>query len=242
METCNILGTNIVVTNMEDIVYEIENNIDELRGKYICVSNVHTTIMAYENAEYRKIQNNAAYALPDGKPLSVYSKMHGFSGAERVTGPDLMDKLFSRDNGLKHYFYGGREETLMKLKQRLPQSYKKIKIVGMCSPPFRKLTSEEDEESIKKMRDSGADIIWIGLGAPKQEFYMSEHCGKVDAVMIGVGAGFDYHAGAIKRAPTWMQRLSLEWLYRLIQDPKRLFKRYLVTNIKFLWLTRGLRR
>ena len=112
----------------------------------------------------------------------------------------------------------------------------------MCSPPFRKLTSEEDEESIKKMRDSGADIIWIGLGAPKQEFYMSEHCGKVDAVMIGVGAGFDYHAGAIKRAPTWMQRLSLEWLYRLIQDPKRLFKRYLVTNIKFLWLTRGLRR
>ena len=93
METCNILGTNIVVTNMEDIVYEIENNIDELRGKYICVSNVHTTIMAYENAEYRKIQNNAAYALPDGKPLSVYSKMHGFSGAERVTGPDLMDKL-----------------------------------------------------------------------------------------------------------------------------------------------------
>lgn len=242
MKKCNILGTNIAVTNMEEVVHEIECNIDSLRGKYICVSNVHTTVMAYEDAYYQTIQNGAAFALPDGKPLSLYSKVHGFSTAERVTGPDLMGTLFERDNGLKHFFYGGTEETIDILKKKLPQTYEKLQIVGMVSPPFRALTKEEDEAIIQKINDAGADIIWIGLGAPKQERYMAEHEEKVNGVMIGVGAGFDYYAGTIKRAPIWMQKMSLEWLYRLIQDPKRLFKRYFVTNIKFLWLTKGLRR
>ena len=197
IKTCRILGVNIAVTNMEETVRYIEENRQELSGKYICVSNVHTTVMSYEDPQYRKVQNSAALALPDGRPLSIVSRRRGFQEAERVTGPDLMLALFARDNGLKHYFYGGREETLMELKQRLPQSYKKIKIVGMCSPPFRKLTSEEDEESIKKMRDSGADIIWIGLGAPKQEFYMSEHCGKVAA---------ERHAGYTGKCPQQFNR------------------------------------
>lgn len=224
---------------MAETVAYIEEHIDELRGKYICVSNVHTTVTGYEEADYRNIQNTAAFALPDGKPLSLYSKKHGFPEAERVTGPDLMGELFSRDNGLRHYFYGGKEETIQVLSEKLPGEYPSLRIAGMVSPPFRPLTEEEDERELQKMNDAKADIIWIGLGAPKQERYMYEHRGKVNGVMIGVGAGFDYYAGTIKRAPMWMQKLSLEWLYRLMQDPKRLFRRYFATNFKFLRLTMG---
>lgn len=224
---------------MAETVAYIEEHIDELRGKYICVSNVHTTVTGYEEADYRNIQNTAALALPDGKPLSLYSKKHGFPEAERVTGPDLMGELFSRDNGLHHYFYGGKEETIQVLSEKLPGEYPSLRIAGMVSPPFRPLTEEEDERELQKMNDAKADIIWIGLGAPKQERYMYEHRGKVNGVMIGVGAGFDYYAGTIKRAPMWMQKLSLEWLYRLMQDPKRLFRRYFATNFKFLRLTMG---
>lgn len=242
MKVCNILGTNIAVTNMAETLQTIEQNIDELRGKYICVSNVHTTVTAHEDASYQAVQNGAAIALPDGKPLSLYSKKHGFPEAERVTGPDLMGELFARDNGLKHYFYGGTEETIEILKKKLTESYPHLQIAGMVSPPFRALTEDEDAKAMQAMNDSGADIIWIGLGAPKQERFMAEHQGKTNGVMIGVGAGFDYYAGTIKRAPMWMQKMSLEWLYRLMQDPKRLFKRYFVTNFKFLWLTRGMRK
>lgn len=224
---------------MAETVAYIEEHIDELRGKYICVSNVHTTVTGYEEADYRNIQNTAALALPDGKPLSLYSKKHGFPEAERVTGPDLMGELFARDNGLRHYFYGGKEETIQVLSEKLPREYPSLQIAGMVSPPFRPLTEEEDERELQKMNDAKADIIWIGLGAPKQERYMYEHRGKVNGVMIGVGAGFDYYAGTIKRAPMWMQKLSLEWLYRLMQDPKRLFRRYFATNFKFLRLTMG---
>ena len=240
-KTCNILGTNIAVTNMDETVAIIENEIENLRGRYICVSNVHTTIMAYENPEYQKVQNSAAIALPDGKPLSVYSRKHGYTEAARVTGPDLLEELFTRDNGLRHYFYGGTEETIKILEKKLKDKYPHLQIVGMVSPPFRKLSKEEDAIEIAKMNESNADIIWIGLGAPKQENYMYEHRGLAHGVMIGVGAGFDYHADTIKRAPKWMQKASLEWLYRLLQDPRRLFGRYMKTNFKYLWLTRGKR-
>ena len=239
MKTCTILGTEIAVTTMEETVRYIEEHMEELRGKYICVSNVHTTVTAYEDESYRKVQNGAAFALPDGKPLSLYSKKHGFPEAERVAGPDLMGELFARDNGLTHYFYGGSEATIGTLREKLPKEYPHLKIAGMVSPPYRPLTKEEDAAQVEAMNASGADIIWIGLGAPKQERYMYEHQGLTQGVMVGVGAGFDYYAGTIRRAPMWMQKLSLEWLYRLMQDPKRLFKRYFVTNFKFLRLTLG---
>ena len=239
MKTCNILGTNIAVTNMTETIRYIENHIGELRGDYICVSNVHTTVTGYEDRSYQEIQNSAAAALPDGKPLSLYSKKHGYPEAERVTGPDLMGELFQRDNGLRHYFYGGKEETIKMLSEKLPAQYQNLIIAGMESPPFRPLSGEEDAAAVKRINEARPDIIWVGLGAPKQERWMYEHRNKVNGVMIGVGAGFDYYAGEIRRAPLWMQRLSLEWLYRLLQDPGRLLKRYLVTNFKFLWLTLG---
>lgn len=221
---------------MEKTVALIEENIEELRGKYICVGNVHTTVMAHDDAKYHEVQKNAAFVLPDGRPLSVYSKKHGFPEAERVTGPDLMLALFARRNGLRHYFYGSKEETLALLRQKMTAQYPHLEIAGMVSPPFRTLSEAEDAAEVEKINASGADIIWVGLGAPKQENWMYEHMDRVNGVMIGVGAGFDYHAGNIKRAPMWMQKLSLEWLYRLFQDPKRLFKRYLVTNTRYLRL------
>ena len=236
IKTCRILGVNIAVTNMAQTVQYIENNLEELGGKYICVSNVHTTVMAHDNPAYRNVQNSAAIALPDGKPLSVVSRKRGYTEAERVTGPDLMGELFDRENGLKHFFYGDKEETLQILQQKLKEKYPDIQIAGMISPPFRSLSQEEEKAYIQQINDSGADIVWIGLGAPKQENWMYEHQGMFQGVMIGVGAGFSYHAGLIKRAPEWMQKMSLEWFYRLMQDPVRLFKRYFTTNLKFMLL------
>ena len=235
MQTCKILGVNIAVTKMADTIAYIEEHLDDLRGDYICVSNVHTTVTAYDDPEYCRIQNEAALALPDGKPLSVVSRKRGFAEAERVTGPDLMGELFSRDNGLKHFFYGDTQETLDILKEKLMAKYPHLKIAGMISPPFRPLTEEEEAADMAAINESGADIIWVGLGAPKQERYMYAHRGRTNGLMIGVGAGFSYHAGLIRRAPQWMQRIGMEWLYRLIQDPKRLAGRYFKTNLKFLW-------
>lgn len=233
---CRILKTNINITNMEETVRYIDMNLEQLKGKYICVSNVHTTVMSYRDEKYRNIQNNAAMAIPDGKPLSIVSKNRGFRNAERVPGPDLMPEIFkiSEEKGYTHFFYGSKKETLRKLRNSLLKSYPKLKIVGMFSPPFRPLEEQEDREIIKRINDSLADFIWVGLGAPKQENWMAEHEDKVNGIMIGVGAAFDFHAGTIKRAPKWMQEYCLEWLYRISQDPRRLLKRYIDTNIFFI--------
>lgn len=238
LEVCNILGVNINVTNMKDTVEILTNNLDRIRGNYICVSNVHTTVMSYENKHYKNVQNSGFMALPDGKPLSIVSKKRGFKNAERVTGPDLMEEVFkiSEARGYTHYFYGSTEDTLSALKVKLNQKYPMLKVAGMYSPPFRKLTKEEDETIVKNINKESPDFIWIGLGAPKQELWMYEHKDILNGLMVGVGAGFDYHAGNISRAPKWMQRMSLEWLYRLLQDPKRLFKRYFCYNTKYLYL------
>ncbi len=240
LQHCEILKTNINVTNMSDTIKYIGGHLDDLRGKYICVSNVHTTVMSYENEEYRKIQNGAAMALPDGAPLSSYSRRKGYKQAQRVTGPDLMLELFaiSKEKGYRHYFYGATEETLQSMKEVLERDYPGIQIAGMYAPPFRALTPQEDAQIVAKINESRPDFIWIGLGAPKQEEWMYQHMGQLQGVLIGVGAGFDYLAGYIKRAPRWMQRMSLEWLYRLLQDPKRLWRRYFTSNVKFMCLTR----
>ena len=239
LKTCNILGVNINVTNMQETVKVITENLENIKGNYICVSNVHTTVMSYEDESYKAIQNSGFMALPDGKPLSIVSKKRGFKEAERVTGPDLMEEIFkiSEERGYSHYFYGSTQETLDILRVKLKEKYPNIGIAGMYSPPFRKLTKEEDIEIVNNINNLDPDFIWVGLGAPKQEIWMCEHKDKVNGLMLGVGAGFDYHAGNISRAPKWMQTMSLEWLYRLLQDPKRLYKRYIDTNSKFIYLT-----
>ena len=156
---------------------------------------------------------------------------------KRTTGPDYMKEILqiSKEEGYRHFFYGSTEETLKKLQRTLNRSYPNVQVAGMYSPPFRALSSEEDEKIVEMINESNADFVWIGLGAPKQERWMAEHQGRVKGFMIGVGAAFDYEAGNIERAPMWMQKANLEWLYRLLQEPKRLFKRYFYTNTKFIW-------
>lgn len=234
---CKILGTNINVTDMKKVILYLEDNLEDLRGKYICISNVHTTVMAFRDKEYQTVQNQAALALPDGKPLSIVSKRRGFREAERVPGPDLMPKLFevSKTKKYRHYFYGSREETLVKLKNNLLKKYPYLQIAGMYAPPFRDLTEREDQEVIERINAAKPDFIWVALGAPKQEKWMNSHMGRLSGVMIGVGAAFDFCAGTVKRAPSWMQELCLEWFYRIMQDPKRLIPRYVNTNASFLW-------
>lgn len=238
IRTCEILKTNIAVTNMPEAVAFIDARIQNGSGGYICISNVHTTVMAYEDEDYRNIQNSALLALPDGKPLSVVSKKRGFPEAERVAGPDLMERIFreSAKKGYLHYFYGSTPGTLTALLEKLQTKYPGIRIVGMEAPPFRELTREEDAACVDRINGAGPDIVWVGLGAPKQERWMYAHRGCINGLMIGVGAGFDFHAGTVKRAPKWVQNIGMEWFYRLCQDPKRLWKRYVSTNWKFLRL------
>lgn len=234
---CNIMGVNISAINMQEAIEFVNNNIKNLKHKYICVSNVHTTVSAYEDCEYLNVQNSAILNLPDGAPLSKEGRKRGFLNIQRVTGPDFMNEILkiSVEKGYKHYFYGSTNETLNKLKKNLLKNYPNLQIVGMYSPPFRELTEEEDKEVCESINKSNADFIWVALGAPKQEKWMYNHKDKINSLMIGVGAAFDFMAGNIKRAPKWMQKLNLEWFYRLLQEPKRLFKRYWHTNTRFIY-------
>ena len=235
--TCNIMGVNIAAVNMPWLIEFTKKNIKELSGNYMCVSNVHTTVMSYDDAKYCAVQNGGIMAIPDGGPLSSVGRRRGFSEMRRTTGPDYMKEILKISNkeGYRHFFYGSTEETLKKLQRTLKRSYSDVQVAGMFSPPFRTLSAKEDEEVVRMINESNADFVWIGLGAPKQECWMAEHQGKIKGFMIGVGAAFDYEAGNIVRAPQWMQKTNLEWLYRLIQEPKRLFKRYFYTNTKFIW-------
>ena len=192
--------------------------------------------MAYDNKNYLNVQNNSILSIPDGGPLSSLGRKKGYKEMQRTTGPDLLDEILkiSVEKKYRHYFYGSTEDTLKKMQYKIKEKYGDVYIVGMYSPPFRNLTAEEDAQIIKDINNVNPDFVWVGLGAPKQENWMYEHKNIITALMVGAGAAFDYLAGNISRAPKWMQKLNLEWLYRLLQDPIRLFSRYLYTNTKFL--------
>lgn len=234
---CNILGVKIAAIDMDWLIAFTCQHIGSLSGDYLCVSNVHTTVTAYEDAAYCAVQNGGIMAIPDGGPLSALGRKRGYPHMGRTTGPSYLEEILrlSAEKGWRHYFYGSTEETLGKLRRVLEERYPGVSVAGMYSPPFRPLSAEEDAAITAQINESNADFVWVGLGAPKQENWMAAHQGRVHGLMVGVGAAFDYMAGNIQRAPQWMQTCNLEWLYRLLQDPKRLFKRYLVTNTKFIW-------
>lgn len=234
---CRILGVNIAAIDMEWLLNFTNEHIHELSGDYMCVSNVHTTVTAFEDPEYCRIQNCGILAIPDGGPLSTVGHQRGYKKMKRTTGPSYMGEILkiSVEKGYSHFFYGSTDETLKKLSEKISEDYPGLNIAGMYSPPFRSLTKQEDKKVIEMINNTHPDFVWVGLGAPKQELWMADHQGKIDGFMIGVGAAFDYFAGNISRAPKWMQKCNLEWLYRLMQDPKRLFKRYWHTNRKFIW-------
>lgn len=234
---CRIMGVDVAAVDMKYTLDFTRENIDKLRGDYMCVSNVHTTVTAWENKSYCDIQNGGIMAIPDGAPLSRVGRRRGFAEMKRVTGPAYFEEILkiSAENKYRHFLYGSTDETLKKLSENIAEKFPDAVIAGMYSPPFRQLTPDEDNAVISMINSSKPDFVWVALGAPKQEIWMSCHQGKINGFMVGVGAAFDYMAGNIKRAPLWMQKCDLEWLYRLMQDPARLFKRYLHTNLSFIW-------
>lgn len=235
--TCNILGNEIYVGNMKSLVEYLTQNVKELSGDYLTVTATNEIMMAYKDDKFFKCQNGGVMSIPDGGPLKTYGQKHGHKDMERITGPDLMLELFavSAELGLRHYFYGTTQETLDKMKSRLEKDYPGLQIAGMQPSRFRNLTEEEDKEVVEQINSTNPDFVWFSLGAPKGNYFASNHQGIMDGLLISVGAGFDYFADNIKRAPVWMQKCDLEWLFRVFQEPKRMAKRYFNIIPRFLW-------
>ena len=236
LETCTIAGCEILVSTMSELVDFLSAHIRELSGDYLMVSATNEIVMACQSEDFLRCMNGAAINIPDGGPLVTYGKLHGRRDMERITGPDLMIELFkvSEEKGFRHYFYGNREETLDRMRARLEKDYPRLRIAGMSPSRYRDLTEEEDRELVAKINETHPDFVGFCLGAPKGCYFTANHQGVMEGLLISVGAGFDYFAGNIRRAPKWMQDHDLEWLYRIFQEPKRLFKRYFYNIPRFL--------
>jgi N-acetylglucosaminyldiphosphoundecaprenol N-acetyl-beta-D-mannosaminyltransferase len=232
-----LLGTKIDEISKETFILRLQKMLKAERCQYVCFIAAHALVTSVKDRRMRDTINGAAIASPDGMPLVWLGKAKGYDNMEKCSGPDMMGHILedSEKMGYTQYFYGGTDESLEALRQNLSRKYPLLKILGMYSPPFRPLTQEEDERVINEINEKAPDFIWVGIGAPKQEFWIAEHANKINrGVMFGVGAAFDFHAGTLKRAPLWMQKHGLEWFYRLTREPGRLWKRYLVTNTLFV--------
>lgn len=206
-------------------------------SRVVTICNAHAVVTANCDPDFRTVIEQADMATPDGMPVAWMLRALGHPGQKRVDGPDLMWE-FCRDaaqRGDALFLYGSTVETLLRLSSRLREAFPALHIAGSHSPPFRDLTIDEDEAIVRRINDSGAQVIFVGLGCPRQELWMHAHRDRIHAVMIGVGAAFDFHAGVIRRAPRWMRTHGLEWLHRLISEPRRLWHRYLVTNSAFIF-------
>ena len=205
-------------------------------SRYICACNVHSVVTTTTDPEFKAAVNGADMATPDGAPIAWACRHFGYPAQERINGPDLMWRYLREAErlGQSVYFYGSTENSLGMLRNSLRASFPALVVAGMISPKFGSLSPAEDEADIRTLNASGANVLFVGLGCPKQEKWMATHRGRVQAVMIGVGAAFDFHSGATRRAPAWMQQHGLEWLHRLCSEPRRLFMRYLTTNTRFV--------
>ncbi|CAH0351847.1 N-acetylglucosaminyldiphosphoundecaprenol N-acetyl-beta-D-mannosaminyltransferase [Aquabacterium sp. CECT 9606] len=231
-----VLDTFIDATSWDEAISRIADWGAERQSRYVTLCNVHSVVTGSQTAKFANVINGADMALPDGAPVAWMMRKEGFAEQQRISGPDLMLRYLAEAErrGQSVFFYGSVDDTLAKLRGRLMAKFPKLKIAGMASPPFRKLTEQEDAEYTQKINASGAHVVFVGLGCPKQEIWMAEHRGAIKAVMVGVGAAFDYHAGTLRRAPAWMQQRGLEWLYRFVCEPRRLARRYIETNSVFV--------
>lgn len=206
-------------------------------SRYVSICDAHSIVLAGRNAAHGRHIAAADMVTPDGWPVAWMLRRTVDRTQQRINGPDLMWKLLGRaeELGLAVYFYGTTPQTLEALRTRLEAAFPRLRIVGMHSPPFRPLTPEEDEADVARINASGAQLVMTGLGCPKEDRWMFEHRGRVQAVTLGIGAGIDFWAGTVRRAPPWMRENGLEWLFRLGCEPRRLWKRYLVHNSLFVW-------
>lgn len=233
----NVIGCKINKLIMKDALNKVIKRVANRKGGYVCFTNVHVSVMAREDRVIQEIINSSFMSLPDGKPLYWVAKLKGLKGIDQIPGPDFFPQLINlkTDIPLKHYFFGGQQSTLDELTNNIKSKYPDVEIVGTESPPFRELTTKEIETSLSRIKESCADIVWVGLGAPKQEKWMANNWQALKpAILFGVGAAFDFHAGNIQRAPQWVQAIGMEWLHRLLSEPSRLWKRYFYTNSMFL--------
>jgi N-acetylglucosaminyldiphosphoundecaprenol N-acetyl-beta-D-mannosaminyltransferase len=233
----NVLGVGISAINLDSTTELVVQALARRVKGYVCVTGVHGVSEAQSDPSFRAILNHAFLNTPDGMPMSWVGKWQGFRDIDRVYGPDLMLRVceISGGRGFTHFFYGGAPGVAEQLKARLEQRFSDLKVVGTYSPPFRPLTGEEEEALRRRVAELKPDIFWVGLSTPKQEKFMAQYWQKLDATLFfGVGAAFDFHAGRVRQAPRWMQRAGLEWLFRLVSEPRRLWKRYLKNNPLFV--------
>jgi N-acetylglucosaminyldiphosphoundecaprenol N-acetyl-beta-D-mannosaminyltransferase len=235
MHKKRLLNTLLSVGNYNKFIDEMISLAQHEKSSYVCISNVHMLIEAYWDKSFSKIVNNANIATPDGMPLARSIKLIYGVKQDRVAGMDIMPSLLKRaeSENMSIYLYGSTEYVLDLIVKKIHLEYPNLKVAGYYSPPFRILTEEEKDEIANKINEANAQFVLVALGCPKQEKWMAANKNKVNGCMLGVGGAFNVFAGIQKRAPSWMQRYSLEWLYRFCQEPVRLWKRYLVTNSLF---------
>jgi N-acetylglucosaminyldiphosphoundecaprenol N-acetyl-beta-D-mannosaminyltransferase len=232
----SVLGASIDVITWDVALSKIYTWAAAKESRYVCICNSHSVVTSGEDAEFGQVINSADMATPDGAPVAWMIRRFGHKSQQRINGPDLMWRYCkaASERNEAIYLYGSSPATLEALQVRLAREFPRLQIAGAEAPPFRPLSYEEDVAAVARINRSGAGTVWVSLGCPKQEKWMAAHRGRINAVMVGVGAAFDYHAGTIRRAPVWMQNSGLEWFYRLLSEPRRLWKRYLITNSVFL--------
>ena len=241
-ERIDILGIAVSAINMGDAIAAIEQWIEQRTPHFVCIRDVHGVIASRKDPRLREIHDEAGLVTPDGMPLVWLSHWLGVTRVERVYGPDLMRAISARSpgRGYRHFYFGGAPGVADRLAAALVAANPGLNVVGTLCPPFRALTPEEDAEVIAQINAAAPDIVWVGLGSPKQEYWMASHTRLINApVLIGVGAAFDFLAGTKRQAPTWMQRNGLEWLFRLCTEPRRLWRRYAYSVPQFIILVIG---
>jgi N-acetylglucosaminyldiphosphoundecaprenol N-acetyl-beta-D-mannosaminyltransferase len=233
-----VLKLQVDLCNYDDAISRISTLARARQGGYVCVANVHVAIEAEDDAKFAELVNAADIVLPDGTPLVWMQKLQGNGDASQVRGPSLMPMLMehAQASGLKVGFRGGKPDVLQRILSRAKAEFPRLAIQYAASPPFRELTEAEKAADLMALRDSETQLLFVGLGCPKQERWMAENRKSINAVMIGVGAAFDLYAGELREAPRLVSKLGLEWMFRLIQEPRRLFSRYLLVNPRFVWL------
>lgn len=226
------------VTSHDAAIRAVADLIARQEGGYICFSTVHMVMESYDDAKFGAKVNGADYIITDGMPIVWMQKLQGAQNASRVRANDLMILLceYAEKNNLSVGFYGGKQEVIDTILERAKRDFPRLNIPYAFSPPFRALSEAEDVAITAEINRAAPDILFMGLGCPKQENWMAAHKDKIKAVMLGVGASFDFYAGNIKESPAWMGKFGLEWLYRLTREPKRLWRRYLILNPRFIWL------
>lgn len=237
-ERTYILGVGINQVSLTQAVEVIDSWIQSGNQSYVGVTGVHGVMECQRDRSLLNIHNNSGLTVPDGMPLFWISRMRGYRQVTRVYGPDLMLSVCAvgEPKGYRHYFYGGKEGVPEQLAERLKRRFPNMIVVGLHSPPFRELTENEDKSVVSAINCVKPDIVWVGLSTPKQERWMASHRACIEApVLIGAGAAFDFLSGRVRQAPRWMMNIGLEWFFRLMMEPRRLWKRYAINNTLFLY-------